>query len=425
MATDTGAFLERSCGVRSVAPESSRVGGPRDGGGGTGKRMAGQVVNEQGPGSEHGPQVELGALSRAIPRGGLDRSVQRQRVEALLAAAASLRDDTTELGARARPTFVETTGLSPEGVDQALRHHLEALATPELFETEGARAARTDAAPTAHVVLSANVFVGALRALVLASLVAQRVVVLPSRREPATVALLLDAGGDTLPWISLGDSLSPAPRDEVHVYGRDETIKAIAAELPDNVKMWGHGAGVGIVATADGATVDADALADDVVVFDQRGCLSPRVVLVRTGGEALAKRLSAALERKRTEIPLGRVATTERAVAAAYEATLAATGETFGSFGALVGFVASPRALLFPSVPRLVHVVESDDPVGLLAPFASFVTSVAGDDAAVLESTPGARHCAIGQQQRPPLDGPVDLRTPRAVPVELLRQMTR
>jgi hypothetical protein len=124
-------------------------------------------------------------------------------------------------------------------------------------------------------------------------------------------------------------------------------------------------------------------------------------------------------------VPLGRVATTERAVAAAYQSTVAATGEVFGSFGALVGFVVSPRALLFPSVPRLVHVVETDAPRALLAPFAAFVTSVAGDDADVTKLFPGARTSAIGRQQRPPLDGPVDLRAPHAVPVEVLRQMTR
>lgn len=383
------------------------------------------AVSERTPGSEQGPQIELGAVSLAIPRGGLDRATQRDRVEALLAAACALGDESTEIGARGRPTLVETTGLSPEGVDLALRHHLERVATPSLFELEAVRAARTDAAPTAHVVLSANVFVGAFRALVLASLVAHRVVALPSRREPATVALLLAAGGDSLPWLTLGESLRPAPRDEVHVYGRDETIASITASLPDNVKMWGHGAGVGVVAVADGNDIDPVALADDVVVFDQRGCLSPRVVLVRKNGEALASKLAAVLERRLVEIPLGRVATTERAVAAAYQTTLAATGEVYGSFGALVGFVESPRALLFPSVPRLVHVVQAADPVALLAPFASFLTSVAGSDAAVLELVPGARRSSVGQQQRPPLDGPVDLRTPRAVPVELLRQMTR
>ena len=69
----------------------------------------------------------------------------------------------------------------------------------------------------------------------------------------------------------------------------------------------------------------ARGLADDVVVFDQRGCLSPRIALVlgdEARASALADALHAELERLDVSIPRGAVPAEERAAAGRYVATM-------------------------------------------------------------------------------------------------------
>src|SRR6185295_14588682 len=98
----------------------------------------------------------------------------------------------------------------------------------------------------------------------------------------------------------------------VHVYGGDDAIAEHRAKLPEAVVLRAHGPGLG-VAVLD-SEEDAAALAADVVVFDQRGCLSPRFAFVDGGSERarrLAEALFAELEARGTEVPPGSAAETE------------------------------------------------------------------------------------------------------------------
>lgn len=349
-------------------------------------------------------------------------SVARARVDALLAAAARLRDPADPLGQRARRELPRATGSSSENVERALACHLEREATDALFEGS----ARDDEAraPTVHVVLSANVFVAALRAVCLGVIRGDRVIVLPSRREPQFLELLLAALGRT-DYVERGLELAPAAHDEVHAYGRDETLARIAARLPQGCGLWRHGAGIGLVAAVDGRGVDVEALADDVAVFDQRGCLSPRIVLARRHGRALAEALATSLRRRLVALPLGEVHDTEREAALAYRRTLEAAGEAFGEVGALVGFVQGGSALFVPTAPRTVHVIESASLPPFLRSHARAFTCVAGDDEEARALLPLARRANVGEMQRPPLDGPVDQREPPPVPVEATAQLAK
>lgn len=349
-------------------------------------------------------------------------TVARARVHALLAAAAKLRDPDDALGREARAALPAVTDLSAENVGRALALHLEDAPTEDLFEGF----ARDDEAraPTVHVVLSANVFVASLRALCLAAIRGDRVVALPSRREPLFTELLLRALGET-DYLRRGRELAPAAGDEVHAYGRDESLAQIAKQLPAGCELWRHGAGLGVVACVDGRAVDAGALAEDVIAFDQRGCLSPRIVLVRHHGRALAEALAASLQRRLAEVPLGEVDAAERAAASAYRGTIEAVGEVFGELGALVGFVDEGARFFAPSVPRAVHVLESASLPAFLQHHARAVTCIAGDDDEAKAALPLARRAEIGQMQRPPLDGPVDRREPPPLPVETTAQMAK
>jgi acyl-CoA reductase-like NAD-dependent aldehyde dehydrogenase len=316
------------------------------------------------------------------------------------------------------PAIVESTGLSTEGVELALARHLEIDATDDDLAKLVERAG--DVSKIA-VVLSANVFVGALRAVALARAASNDVVVRPSRRDPAFARALVEAAvalGDE--HVRIVDDLDVAAVDEgeIHVYGRDETIAEMRAKA--RVRVRGHGSGMGIAwisAGADLATA-ARGLADDVVVFDQRGCLSPRIALV-LGDEAraseLADALHAELDRLDASIPRGAVPAEERAAAGRYVATMTYACRALVGSQHAIGVAPPGAPLVLPPPYRTVHVAACasiEEAAKLLAPLAKGVVTVGTDapGSAKVLAPPWARIAALGTMQRPPLDGPVDLR---------------
>ncbi len=361
----------------------------------------------------------------------------RERVERVLAAARRLADEKDPLGIRARRELPSQVGLSPAGVDLALSRHLETSASPEEL-----RALLESVVParSVHVVLSANVFVATSRALALAWAAAPRVTLRPSRREPAFARLLLEAlgrgmeesvtvGADgQVSGVSLGagigevslfDEVGPAV-EQVHVYGRAETLVAVEGSLRPGVAFWGHGPGFGLVALDEPSAEDAARLASDIVPFDQRGCLSPRLVLLR-GNPATASAFAAALAGElrgwRSRVPPGPLAADERADLARYAETMRVVGELHGEEGALVGFDPEPSALTLPPLPRAIHlalVASEEEARALLGPLAPLVTCLSGGGqlaGSLAALCPAARRAPLGRMQRPPLDGPVDRRT--------------
>jgi len=205
--------------------------------------------------------------------------------------------------------------------------------------------------------------------------------------------------GTAMGDVTLCDALVPRAGDVVHVYGRDETIAAIASESPAGVRIVGHGPGFGVAlvdATSDVAGV-AERLSWDVVAFDQRGCLSPRVALFRGSlgeAEAFAERLDAELAEREREVPLGGLSADERSERALYRDTASALGRCFVRATSTVGLDLTPRALVLPP-PAITCVGHESE--NALAP-------------SVLAFVRGARSLPIGAMQCPPLDGPVDLR---------------
>ncbi len=312
----------------------------------------------------------------------------------------------------------ESTGLSTEGVELALSRHVEIEATDaelaKLVERAG------EAAHVA-VVLSANVFVGALRAIALARAASTNVLVRPSRRDPAfaraLVAAARAAGDDGL---RLDESLDVASVafGEIHVYGRDETIRDVRAKA--RVPVRGHGSGMGVAWISEGAdlALAARGLADDVVVFDQRGCLSPRIALVH-GNEERALSFAAALhdelEQSALRVPRGELPADERAASGRYIATMTYACHALVGSQHAIGVAPPGAPLVLGPAYRHVHVAacESRGAAGaLLAPWAKGIVSFGSDDldAARALAPAWARIASMGRMQRPPLDGPVDLR---------------
>jgi hypothetical protein len=332
----------------------------------------------------------------------------------LLDAARAVHADRAKL----RNAIAEATGLSPEGVELGFAS-LERDATDAELMSLVASAGDT---PSVHVILSANVFVAPLRAIAIARAAADRVTVRASPRDPVLARALVDAAADAA--ITLVDERDAAAIEagEIHVYGRDETIAAVRARARPGVTVRGHGAGMGVAfvtRTADIAGA-AEALAADVVPFDQRGCLSPRVAIVEgdeSRADAFASEVYDRLAAWGSRVPRGVLAEDERAEATRWRDAMVFAGRTWLSPEHAVararGDIAPPppgRHVLVTPAATILHAAA------LLAPLARFVVAVGSDDPSVAArfAPAHARISLLGAMQLPRLDGPIDRRGPRA-----------
>ncbi len=352
------------------------------------------------------------------------REARRARVERVVAAGRRAADPADAFGREVRAALLATSGLSPEGVELALTEHLETHPAPEHLD---ALLAAAGTAPRCHVVLAANVCTAALRALAVAVATAPIVFVRPSRRDPGLAAILARAlGADPAFAVAGGvvacvDTMAPAPGAELHVHGSDATVRELTASAAPGVVVRGHSSGFGVAVIGPGDADDeaAAAVARDVVPFDQRGCLSPRLVLVEgdsARAAAFARALHVALADLSARVPRGPLDAASHAETALYRATVHALGDLWEGRDHLVGTDPSPRAIVVPPAARVVHVVPGAPPRSTSsAPLARYLTSIGGAgagpvDGALHALAPRARRATLGEMQRPPRDGPVDLR---------------
>jgi Acyl-CoA reductase (LuxC) len=342
----------------------------------------------------------------------------RARVCALLHAASVL----VLHRARHVAELADQTGLSPQGVDLALTKSLEVSATSA--QLDALLSCVTEAAQVS-VVLSANVFTAALRALALALASSSRVTVKVSRREPLFPRLLLTYLRDTCEpvaaMVRLGEDaeISAIREGVIHAYGRKETLEAICASA--TVPVWAHGPGFGIAELSlsreppecDELDAFAASLAEDIALFDQRGCLSPRVVWAPPEHtESFAEALSLALADAQLRMPRGVLTSEERVEIARYKQSIRAVGRGFEGPGHFVGLA---ETAWLPPPGRTVHVCPKNQAtIGWLQSMGAFVTALGSDcprRSTLIAHLPHVRHSLLGAMQRPPLDGPVDLRT--------------
>lgn len=115
-----------------------------------------------------------------------------------------------------------------------------------------------------------------------------------------------------------------AEADVVTIYGSDATVASIRARAPVSARLiaYHHRNGVGVVGTgvltsSGSAAEAAREVARAVAVFDQRGCVSPRVVYVEDAGAevsppAFSRALAEALEGLEATLPSGELGRLER-----------------------------------------------------------------------------------------------------------------
>ena len=133
-----------------------------------------------------------------------------------------------------------------------------------------------------------------------------------------------------------------AEADCVTATGGDETLAAIRARLPVKTRFlgYGHRVSFGFVAHEVLSGLHARQIvsraADDVVAWNQLGCLSPHVIYVQTGGEVspekFAELLAEELERREQTEPRGKLPAEHAAAIASrrgiYEVRAAHSPET-------------------------------------------------------------------------------------------------
>ncbi len=224
-----------------------------------------------------------------------------------------------------------------------------------------------------------------------------------------------------------------AEADCVTATGGDETLDEIRKRLPLRTRFLGHGHRVsfGFVAQevlyGSRAKKIVSAVADDVVVWNQLGCLSPHVIYVQLGGEVapehFAQLLAEELEQREAVEPRGELAAEHAAAIASrrgiYEVRAAHSPEATrhwcskDSTAWTVVYEADARFQLsclnrfiyVKAVADLKTVLESADSVrGKVSTVGIAAPEEKWDEIATQFARWGAtRICPLGQMQNPPL----------------------
>jgi hypothetical protein len=363
-------------------------------------------------------------------------------IHALTAAAARWRADpdlTAALPSAADlspPVIAAGLPLAAEALEAAA---MTALAERELGPGAARRPPPEGPALVAHV-LASNVPALALPAIALGCLAGAVVVVKSGRHDALSAPAFRRALAEVDPELAAtvvtaywrgGDLAAEAAglgaADVVVLTGGDAALAALAGRLRGRLVT--HGPRVSIAAIARPALADAEglasALAADVALYDQRGCLSPNVVYVEVGGaetpRAFAARLGAALDAVATRWPLGPapVAARARAGLERAEAEWRSGTAVLAGPGGTVIHDDVPRVAGGTSGRRTVVVHPLDTLAALpdLVP-AGLVECVglAGIDggslAPALRARGVSRICPIGRMQRPSLGWPRGQRPP-------------
>lgn len=204
------------------------------------------------------------------------------------------------------------TGLAPQTLRASVDKLLSGLDPASLRPP----AARTRS--VSLVILAASV--PALAAQPLFPLLASgsAVILKPSAREPDSACLLLEVLQRIDPVAAQAVTLMPGLRldrsnadlsglDRVVAYGDDATVMSIAGELRHSVAAdispQGHGWSASYLAAESVNDEVLEAVARDIALFDQRGCLCPQVVLTAAPAAAVVAGLGEALLHVAEDLP--------------------------------------------------------------------------------------------------------------------------
>lgn len=204
------------------------------------------------------------------------------------------------------PALVATSRLSPEGLTEALEVVLAGW-TGEAAARLAARARSGGVSSPAGVVLAGNVPGLAAQSLLPALLAGRPLLIKSASSEPLFAPALVAALARREP--ALGEAFAAvtfaggepglaraafAETGVVLAYGGADALAALAGELGERLVAQGPKASLAFVAGEIDPITTGKALARDVALLDQRGCLSVQAVWVE-GSEADAREVAEAL----------------------------------------------------------------------------------------------------------------------------------
>jgi acyl-CoA reductase-like NAD-dependent aldehyde dehydrogenase len=349
-----------------------------------------------------------------------------RRIELLLAAKERLE---SSMEAHV-DELARTSGLRSANVRWGLSTTFEAVTREAL--TSIVRSAQS-AGPKGSImrprglhalILSGNVFTAALRALYVPLCLGNPVIAKASPRNDLFAHLLARALVETDPifrdavavvtFSSRESDLVELLLERCHTvaaYGSDETIRALRRRLGAGVRFLPHGHGLGLAyVEGDGTDDEVAAFADDVIAYDQRGCLSPHALIITGDARAFAARLQKALAAASFRRPRGSLPMDVGAAQVQWRGVAHARGELFEGLDFAIAVESASRPRLSPGY-RNVSILSIDNREAFGALAGSFgahlkAVGVGGMQPSELSLRLGCvpRVCALGEMQRPPLE---------------------
>jgi Acyl-CoA reductase (LuxC) len=286
--------------------------------------------------------------------------------------------------------------LSPAGARWARDAALAGLA-PEALRAAAAIEGRPFA--SAAMVVARTVFTAPIEwaAVLLARGTALSLKV-PHDRPALGAWLAETAARRGLPLTATTDRAGIGGAELLVAMGSDASVAALDA-VQGPVRKLLFGSRFSVAWLTDLASVDG--LAEDAALYDGRGCMSPVAVATPLDAGVVAARLAEAMARAEVRAPRGDISATEAAQIRTRRALARATGAVHEGPGWAV--LTAPAAAFVPSpLPRVLAVHSVQDVWAWLAPWSAALSTIGTDDPAL--SWPGARVCALGAMQRPPLD---------------------
>jgi hypothetical protein len=377
----------------------------------------------------------------------LCRRPRAERVQALGRALERLRAPGSPERRRLEQELPQASRFSPaivrEGLARALAPFsaaaLDALVERELGALGKGRIAT--GFPLTAVLLGGGVPTPALPALAAPLVLGSPVLVRTSSHDPVTARVFAAALAEEDPELAAALALVSFPSDDdaalaellaapcVVAFGSDETVTAVGARLGPAQRFVRHGHRLSVAVLGEAALSGrgledaAAALALDVALWDQQGCLSP-VAAYALGVDRVPDEVLAALEAAFAEAasrwPRGRLPADAsarfRVEQDTAELRAAAGADVRVARGSAFVLVAEPDAAFRGSpLHRFLRIHPAPSPEQLLAALAPLgphlaavgvagLGPVAGRLAPELAGLGAARVCPLGTLQAPPLE---------------------
>jgi len=290
------------------------------------------------------------------------------------------------------------TGLSPQGNRAAWSAALDALSPEVLVQVSAVPGTPYD---TAAFVAAATVFTAPLEWLAVLLGRGATVGLKPPSAAPDAAELLARSAARVGLPLSVVDRDHALQHELIVAMGGDDTMAALRATVPATSRLLDHGHRFSVAWLTELASVDA--LADDVALYDTRGCFSPQLVLTPISGPVVAEAIADALCRAGERLPVGEIAPSEAARLRARGALARVLGRELRGEGYSVHLLPADR-LRPDGLPRSVALAQVADFAAaqqVLAPWVGTISTFGTDDASA--AFPADRTAALGQMQRPPV----------------------